>query len=145
MQPGLRGPVKMSIAANALRSVNVLGFRFMEAQDGLSMGSPTLVYRGAKLHDPRDVAGREVKVAHWGAAAADWGGFLVGDAEPPDETPFHRRQNMFCFVIADAKSATDQATRGGPERGGAAGNRSDQADSEAAFSARRARPAARKD
>lgn len=145
LQPGLRGPVKMSIPASALRSVNVLGFRFMEAQDGLSMGSPTLVYRGENLRDPRDVALRKVKLAHWGAAAADWGGFLVGNVEPPDETPFHRRQNMFCFVIADAKSTTDQGSRGGQERGGAAGNRSGQADSEAAFSARRARPAARKD
>ena len=30
-------------------------------------------------------------------------GCLVGDAEPPDETPFHRKQNIFCFVLNETK------------------------------------------
>ncbi|MDP6503306.1 MAG: hypothetical protein QF886_06805, partial [Planctomycetota bacterium] len=58
---------------------------------------------GQAIRDPRDEAVRQVKIGHWGAKAADWGGFIAGDAEPPDETPFHRRQSVFCFVLNDAK------------------------------------------
>jgi len=45
------------------------------------------------------VAIRQVKAAHWGEAAADWGGYIVGNVQPPDETPFDRRQNLFCFIL----------------------------------------------
>ncbi len=34
-----------------------------------------------------------------GSDAEDWGDFIAGDAEPPDESPFHRRQSVFCFLL----------------------------------------------
>ena len=65
----------------------------------MSLGSPVLTVQGAAIRDPRDSAIRQVRIAHWGDAAVDWGGFIVGNAAPPDETPFHRKQSVFCFVL----------------------------------------------
>ncbi len=67
------------------------------------LGSPTFKIGKTVLRDTRDKALRLVKAAHWGAASVDWGGFIAGDVAPPDETPFHRRQNVFCFVFSDSK------------------------------------------
>ena len=67
----------------------------------MTITAPVLKCDKMTLRDTRDTALRLVKSAHWGDAAADWGGFIVGEAEPPDESPFHRRQNVFCFVFAE--------------------------------------------
>ncbi|MGB0581124.1 MAG: metallophosphoesterase N-terminal domain-containing protein [Limisphaerales bacterium] len=95
------GPVSFRIPADLLRAANTLSFRFADRGDGMSFTSPILAHHGRAIHDPRDTAIREIKVAHWGAAAAKWGGFIAGSAEPPVETPFHRKQNVFCFVLPD--------------------------------------------
>ena len=65
----------------------------------MSLGSPVLTVQDTAIRDPRDLAIRRVRTSHWGNAAVDWGGFIAGNAAPPDETPFHRRQNVFCFVL----------------------------------------------
>ena len=70
-----------------------------QAADGFSLGSPQLRFQGRVFRDPRDAAIRQVRLAHWGNDAEDWGGFIAGDAEPPDESPFHRRQSVFCFLL----------------------------------------------
>ena len=100
LKPKVAGPVSFRIPAKFLREANRLSFRFANADDGMSFTSPILSHRGRSIHDPRDAAIREVKVAHWGTAAAEWGGFITGDAEPPVETPFHRKQKVFCFVLS---------------------------------------------
>jgi hypothetical protein len=87
------------IPANLLKTVNILGFRFSQRDDGLSLTSPKLTYEGSVILDPRDAAIREIKIAHWGAAAAEWGGYIAGNAEPTVETPFHRKQDVFCFLL----------------------------------------------
>ena len=99
LEGGAHGEVAFPIPAKVLRTANVLSFHFAAADDGCSLGSPVLIYRDQPLRDPRDRALREIKTAHWGDEAADWGGYLVGAVAPPDETPFHRRQNVFCFVL----------------------------------------------
>ncbi len=101
LDPKAARKVSFRIPARLLRRANTLAFRFSEAGDGMSFTSPVLAYQGRVIHDPRDAAIREIKVAHWGAAAAEWGGFIAGPAEPPVETPFHRKQNEFCFVLAE--------------------------------------------
>jgi hypothetical protein len=58
-----------------------------------------LTHDDVTYRDPRDEAIRQIKTAHWGEAAADWGGYIAGNARPPDETPFDRRQNVFCFIL----------------------------------------------
>jgi len=100
LEPEARKEYSFRIPASALKEANILSFRFVEPGDGMSLSSPVLTFRGKALRDPRDEAVRQVKVAHWGIEAADWGGFVVGDAGPPDETPFHRRQNTYCFVLS---------------------------------------------
>jgi hypothetical protein len=65
----------------------------------MSLGSPSLTVQNRVVRDARDVSIRRVRTAHWGSAAVERGGFIVGDAAPPDETPFHRKQNVFCFVF----------------------------------------------
>ena len=87
------------IPANLLKTVNILGFQFSQRDDGLSLTSPKLTYKGRVILDPRDAAIREIKIAHWGAAAAEWGGYIAGNAEPTVETPFHRKQDVFCFLL----------------------------------------------
>jgi hypothetical protein len=100
LQPKARKEYSLRIPASSLKEANTLSFRFLEPGDGMSFGSPVLTFRGKAFRDPRDEAVREVKTAHWGDEAADWGGYIAGDAEPPDESPFHRRQNVFCFVLS---------------------------------------------
>jgi hypothetical protein len=95
---GVRKSYAFTIPAPILKSANVLTFRFSEA-DGMSLSSPVLTTDGKIIHVVRDQKMRRVRIAHWGKAAADWGGFIVGEAAPPDESPFHRKQNEFCFVI----------------------------------------------
>lgn len=95
--------VSFRIPANLLRKANSLSFRFTQPEDGMSFTSPVLLHEGRKYYDPRDAAIREIRIAHWGAGAIDWGGFIAGRAEPPEETPFHRKQDVFCFVLETGK------------------------------------------
>ncbi len=88
------------IPASSLGVANTLRFRFTHPGDGMSLSSPVLTMQGKSIRDPRDKAIRQVKAGHWGSEAADWGGFIAGEAEPPDETPFLRRQNVFCFILS---------------------------------------------
>ena len=103
LQPGLRKAYSFPVSASRVRRANTLSFRFAGPGDGMILGSPTFKIGKTVLRDTRDKALRLVKAAHWGAAAVDWGGFIAGDVAPPDETPFHRRQNVFCFVFSDSK------------------------------------------
>ncbi len=99
LEPDGRKKYSFKIPATHLRNANVLSFHFTDKGDGMTLGSPVLTVGDRDVRDPRDVALRRVKTAHWGSNAADWGGYIVGDAAPPDESPFHRRQNVFCFVL----------------------------------------------
>ena len=99
LEVGKRKQYSFSVPASLLRHANKLSFRFNKPGDGLSLNAIQLSFRGKVVHDLRDEAIRRVRAAHWGPAAAEWGGFIVGPAAPPDETPFHRRQNIFCFVL----------------------------------------------
>ena len=99
LAPDARKKYSFELPASLLREVNVLSFRFALPADGFSLGSPQLTFRGRVVRDPRDDAIRQIRLAHWGDDADDWGGFIAGDAEPPDESPFHRRQNVFCFLL----------------------------------------------
>jgi hypothetical protein len=103
LEAGARKEYSLTIPAPILRTTNLVSFRFAEPGDGMSLDSPSLTVQNKVLRDPRDLAIRRVRTAHWGDAAVDWGGFIVGDAAPPDETPFHRRQNLFCFVFDTTK------------------------------------------
>ena len=99
LDPDARKEYSFTIPASNLREANVLSFRFADPGDGMSLGSPVLTVQDTAIRDPRDLAIRRVRTSHWGNAAVDWGGFIAGNAAPPDETPFHRRQNVFCFVL----------------------------------------------
>ena len=99
LEPAARREYSFAVPASVLKDANTLSFRFAQPGDGLSLSSPLLTFRGKVFRDRRDEAIRQVKIAHWGNEAADWGGFIAGDAEPPDETPFHRKQNVFCFLL----------------------------------------------
>ena len=103
LAPGARQKYSFTVPAAGLRNVNTLSFRFTQSSDGFSFGSPQLTLGGKVFRDPRDDAIRQVRLAHWGDDAEDWGGFIAGAAEPPDESPFHRRQNVFCFLVAPAE------------------------------------------
>lgn len=98
-QPNARKEYSFRIPAAVLREANTLSFRFAQPGDGMNLSSPVLTIQGRPYRDPRDEALRQVRTGHWGESAADWGGFIAGDAVPPDETPFHRRQDDFCFVL----------------------------------------------
>jgi hypothetical protein len=95
--------VTFSIPASLLKTANVLSFKFSRRDDGMSLTSPKLTHQGRVILDPRDAAIREIKIAHWGSGAAEWGGYIAGNAEPPVETPFHRKQDVFCFVLTEEK------------------------------------------
>jgi hypothetical protein len=99
LAPDARRKYSLHIPAESLRKANVLIFRFSEPDDGMSLNDPILKFQNTVIRDPRDAALRRVRTAHWGKDAVDWGGFIVGNAAPPDETPFHRKQNKFCFVL----------------------------------------------
>jgi len=99
LAPDARRKYSLHIPAASLRKANVLTFRFAEPDDGMSLNDPILKFQNTVIRDPRDAALRRVRTAHWGKDAVDWGGFIVGNAAPPDETPFHRKQNEFCFVL----------------------------------------------
>ena len=100
VDPNARSDYLFDIPASSLREANVLSFRFADPDDGMSLGSPVLTVQDTKLRDPRDAAIRKVRTAHWGDEAVEWGGFIAGNAAPPDETPFHRKQDVFCFVLS---------------------------------------------
>jgi len=100
LQPKVRKKYSLRIPASNLKRANTLSFRFLESGDGMSLSSPVLTFQGQAFWDPRDEAIGQVRTAHWGDKAAGWGGFIAGDAQPPDESPFHRRQNVFCFVLS---------------------------------------------
>lgn len=102
LEPGIRKQYSFTVPASLLRVANRISFRYSQHNDGFNLSSPLLTFREMTIHDPRDEAIRRVRVAHWGKDAADWGGFIAGAAEPPDETPFHRRQNVFCFLLPHA-------------------------------------------
>ena len=99
LEPDARREYSFTVPAAGLFKVNTLSFRFADATDGMSLSSPVVTVQNAVFRDPRDQAIRGVRTAHWGSTAHDWGGFIVGNAAPPDETPFHHRQNVFCFVF----------------------------------------------
>jgi len=99
LDPGKHKSYTLRVPAATLRDVNLLTFRFASADDGMTLTSPALTYDKTTYRDPRDVAIREIKAAHWGPAAIDWGGYIAGNASPPDETPFDRRQNVFCLIL----------------------------------------------
>jgi hypothetical protein len=99
LDPGTRKEYSFKVPAASLRKANVLSFRFAERGDGMSLSSPVLKFENTTVRDPRDAAIRRIRIAHWGQGAIDWGGFIVGDAAPPDETPFHRKQDQFCFIL----------------------------------------------
>ena len=94
-----RRDYSFKIPSSILRLANVLSFHFSDPEDVISLGSPVLTFQETTIRDPRDDAIRRIRASHWGDTAVDWGGFIVGDTGPPDETPFHRRQNAFCFVL----------------------------------------------
>ena len=99
LEPDARREYSFTIPASSLRKANMLSFRFADSSDGMSLSSPVLTVQNTTIRDPRDVAIRRVRTSHWGDTAVEWGGFIVGNAAPPDETPFHRKQNVFCFVL----------------------------------------------
>jgi len=100
LEPATCKSYSFSIPASCLLRANILSFQFSRPGDGMTLSG--LVFKCGKtiFRDPRDEAIRRVRTAHWGEVAIDWGGFIVGNAAPPDETPFHRRQNVFCFVFS---------------------------------------------
>ena len=104
LDPNTRKEYSLTIPASRLRSANVLSFRFVQPKDGMSLSSPVLSFKEATFRDPRDTAIRRIRTAHWGQESEDWGGFIAGAAAPPDETPFHRKQNSFCFVLNPTQS-----------------------------------------
>ncbi|MBC8356135.1 MAG: calcineurin-like phosphoesterase C-terminal domain-containing protein [Planctomycetes bacterium] len=103
LEPEVSRDYLFNIPASILQNANTLSFRFVQSGDGLNLSGPLLSLGENSFRDLRDAAIRQVKIAHWGNDASDWGGFVVGNAEPPDETPFHRKQNVFCFVLRPAE------------------------------------------
>ena len=103
LESGTRKAYTFPVPDSCLHLANTLSFRFSMRGDGMTITAPVLMCDKTTLRDTRDKALRLVKTAHWGDAAADWGGFIVGEAEPPDESPFHRRQNVFCFVFSETR------------------------------------------
>jgi hypothetical protein len=99
LEQGKQKAYAFPVASKLLRRVNLLSFRFAQLDDGITLTSPSLTHQDLTYRDPRDEAIRQIKVAHWGDAAVDWGGYIAGNARPPDETPFDRRQNVFCFIL----------------------------------------------
>ena len=87
-----------SIPADSLEKANTVHFQFETDRDGMYMSSPTLTVTGKPVHDIRDSAVNAIKRAHWGNEAVRWGGFVVGEGELI-ETPFIRKQDVFCFVV----------------------------------------------
>jgi len=88
-----------AVPAASLRVANTLRFAFAASGDGMAITKLALQWEQGIAKDPRDAAVRQVRVAHWGNAAADWGGFVVGDGGLV-EGPFRRRQQEFCFVLS---------------------------------------------
>jgi hypothetical protein len=99
LEQGKQKSYAFPVASKLLRRVNLLSFRFAQLDDGITLTSPSLTHQDLTYRDPRDEAIRQIKAAHWGEAAVDWGGYIAGNAQPPDETPFDRRQNIFCFIL----------------------------------------------
>jgi hypothetical protein len=97
-----RGAYTFRIPASSLKVANTLHFNFAETDDGMSLSSPVLTFQDKLVYDARDTTVRQVRVAHWKAEAADWGGFIAGDGAL-NEGPFVRRQNVFCFVLSGAE------------------------------------------
>jgi hypothetical protein len=89
------------VPAASLRKVNTLGFRFHDTDDGMYISSPVITFQNKPFRDPRDEAIKEVRVAHWGSTADEWGGFFVGDGDWI-ETTFVRKQDTFCFILTAA-------------------------------------------
>ena len=90
------------IPASGLLQVNLLRFRFALSGDGMGISAPVLTIADTPVDDPRHAALRQVRKAHWGDGAAEWGGFIVGDGKMR-AGPFARKQNTFCFVLPDAE------------------------------------------
>ena len=107
LEPKTAKKYSFEVPKSVLATTNTLEFRFTRQGDGMTLRAPRLTFRGDDCRDHRDRAIDAVKTAHWGAKAATWGGFIVGDAAPPDETPFDRKQNVFCFVLDDVARSAD--------------------------------------
>ena len=101
------------IPASGLRKANMLSFSFARPDDGMGLSSPLLTFQGRPIEDPRASALKQVRIGHWGAKSADWGGFIVGDGELA-EGPFARRQSTFCFVLPGAEAAEQPARERAP-------------------------------
>ena len=99
LEPDIHRQYTFTVPAAQLRSTNLLSFRFARDDDGITLTSPALTHGDITYRDPRDKAIRQIKAAHWGQDAVEWGGYIAGNARPPDETPFDRRQNVFCFLL----------------------------------------------
>ena len=98
LEGGALKDYSFEVAANRLRRVNTVRFRFEESTDGMNISNPELTFRGVPLLDPRAAAVKEVRVSHWKKEATDWGGFVVGDGDLI-ASPFLRKQNTFCYVL----------------------------------------------
>lgn len=98
LTPGATKDYAFTIPAGRLEKANTVRFQFESERDGMYMSSPTLTIDGKPVHDIRDSAVNAIKRAHWGDEAVRWGGFVVGESELL-ETPFIRKQDVFCFVI----------------------------------------------
>ena len=90
-----------AIPADRVEKANTLRFQFGEAGDGMTISGPVLTVQETQHRDPRDQAIRTIKRAHWGDDAMEWGGYVVGDGGLL-ETPFIRKQRVFCFVLESA-------------------------------------------
>ena len=101
LSAGVLEDYSFRIPAAGLRKVNTLGFRFHDTDDGMYISSPVLTFQNKPFRDPRDEAIKEVRVAHWGSTADEWGGFFVGDGDWI-ETTFVRKQDTFCFILTAA-------------------------------------------
>ena len=100
LSAGVLQDYSFRVAAAGLRKVNTLGFRFHDTDDGMYSSSPVITFQNKSFRDPRDEAIKEVRVAHGGTTAADWGGFFVGDGDWIEAT-FVRKQETFCFILAE--------------------------------------------
>jgi hypothetical protein len=90
------------VSPSIVRTANTLRFEFDDSSDGMHIDGPILTVNGkTAIRDPHDQAVTRIKRAHWGDGAANWGGYVVGQGELL-ETPFIRKQDVFCFVLDSA-------------------------------------------
>lgn len=101
---GKTGTYSFPVEASSLKACNIMSFDFTQPGDGMNLTGLRLAFRGEAILDPRDAELRRLRTAYWGAQAADWGAFNVGDGDLA-EGPFFRQQDEFCFVLPKDPSA----------------------------------------